>query len=67
MKTKNQKATNRRYYLHRKIKQYAKLDVFLKQVSITHEQLYDFNDKQTYYLNELSTRFGYNLQTIIPN
>lgn len=50
-----------KYYLHTKVKKFAKVKAREKTVSLTVEKLNSLSNKEKKYLNELN-KVGYNIQ-----
>lgn len=59
------KNNKRRYFLHKKVKMFCKMNVFKREVYVTDDLLSGLDDEQKKYLFELRDLFRYNLQFII--
>lgn len=66
MRTKKQ---TRKYYLHRRLRQIARLDVGKRQISIPFQTVETFimnlNRREKKYLNEIRSVYGYTIQSTI--
>lgn len=58
------KAQRRRYYLHRRIRKFARLDTRHRTVFVPF--LFEANEKEQFYFNELRQRYGYAVQVELP-
>ncbi|MFT4062552.1 MAG: hypothetical protein QM642_09385 [Edaphocola sp.] len=61
MKPEAKAAKRRRYYLHRRIRLFARLSTAQRTIYIP--CLHEPNEKQTQYFNELRATYGYAVQT----
>lgn len=64
MEKNAKKANNRRYYLHKKIKEFTSCDAYSKEIRVNDEILSNCSEKQKSYIQELID-LGYNAQTFI--
>lgn len=62
METK--KKRYRRYYLHRKVKEFTEVNAYQKQIEVSNGLMESLTEKEEMYLKELN-EYGYNLQTRI--
>lgn len=53
---------NRRYYLHRRIKRFARLKVSLKTIYIGSTMMGGGNVRDSFYMNELCSKYNYVVQ-----
>lgn len=63
----NKAVITRKYYLNRRIAEFAKVHSRRKCVSLTPDQAEQLTEKQRDYINELCEDHGFTAQTFIPN
>lgn len=63
-KEEEKQRKSRRYYLHKKVREFTKVDARNRQVEVNDRILNSISDQDRKYLNELNS-LGYNLQTFI--
>lgn len=59
------KDNKRRYFLHKKIKEFCDIDTRQRQINITDGFIESLTEDQCLFLFELRDTFGYNLQYTI--
>lgn len=60
----SKKARNRRYYLHRRVKSFAKVYAKSRQIDVPFGSEEEWNELQKKWINAL-TEFGYNIQLTV--
>lgn len=63
----NKAVITRKYYLNRRIAEFAKVHSRQRCVSLTPEQTDQLTSKQREYIDELCADHGFSAQTFIPN